>query len=336
MRLFRLHKNIYKLSSYALSQEKCEVHRKKIERPVREWEFLKAKGLSDSDCQRIVGISRATYYRFKKRLKDLAQGLLPPTRRPRSVQKRLWGEAEIQAVLKIRSANPTYGKAKIAVILKRDHSFTFSESTVGRILKYLKEKGLVQRSDSAPRPKRNRKFKGYAQPWEDSLRLPHIGSMIQIDHMTVYKNGITIKHFQAWDPNSKYIYANVFSQANSRSAQKFLEEFIQIAPFKIQSIQVDGGSEFMKHFEQTCQKYQIPLYILPPRRPQLNGGVERGNRIFREEFYNKNTFTADSIGATRAELKKALQKYNTYRPHNRLKGMTPLYYIQQQQFEKAA
>jgi hypothetical protein len=35
-----------------------------------------------------------------------------------------------------------------------------------------------------------------------------IGERIQIDHMTVTKNGITLKHFQAWDRVSKYIYAN--------------------------------------------------------------------------------------------------------------------------------
>jgi len=79
MRLFRLHKNIYKLASYSLSQEKCEEHRKKIEKPVRDWEFLKEKGLSDAECQRIAGISRSKYYRLRQRLKELSQGILPPT-----------------------------------------------------------------------------------------------------------------------------------------------------------------------------------------------------------------------------------------------------------------
>jgi hypothetical protein len=41
-----------------------------------------------------------------------------------------------------------------------------------------------------------------------------------------------------------------------------------------------GGSEFMKHFENECQKLGIELYVLPPKRPQYNGGVERANRTF--------------------------------------------------------
>jgi len=96
-------------------------------------------------------------------------------------------------------------------------------------------------------------------------------------------------------------------------------------PFTVKSVQVDGGSEFMKHFEEECQKLNIELYVLPPKRPQYNGGVERGNRIFREEFYAKKIY-ASSIEAFRHHLSKAVHKYNDYRPHSSLKGLTPFEY----------
>jgi putative transposase len=98
-------------------------------------------------------------------------------------------------------------------------------------------------------------------------------------------------------------------------------------PFNVISIQVDGGSEFMRHFETESHKLNIALYVLPPKRPQYNGGVERGNRIFREEFY-ANDILAESIGAFKYELSKAVKKYNTYRPHFNLKGLTPMEYTQ--------
>ncbi|GHS93633.1 hypothetical protein AGMMS49949_06980 [Alphaproteobacteria bacterium] len=41
----------------------------------------------------------------------------------------------------------------------------------------------------------------------------------------------------------------------------------------------------MKEFEEACEELGISLYVLPPRWPDPNGGVERGNRTFREEFY---------------------------------------------------
>jgi len=33
----------------------------------------------------------------------------------------------------------------------------------------------------------------------------------------------------------------------------------------------------MADFEKTCQDRRIDLYVLPPRSPKLNGGVERTN-----------------------------------------------------------
>jgi putative transposase len=327
MQIHYLHKNVYKLSGYSLSQEKLEHYRQRYEKPVKAWDKLKREGNSDVIAQEFSGISRASYFRYKARLRDLAEGTLPPTRRPRSLRKPQWGEAEKQLVLRLRRENPTYGKDKIAIILRRDHNLTLSESTVGRIIKRLMTKGLIQKSLSAPRPRRLRSFKSYAQPWRYGMKGQKLGEMIQVDHMTVGKNQITGKHFQAWAPVGRFIHANIYSNASSTTAKRFLKELIQAASFKIHSIQVDGGSEFMRDFEDACQKEGIALFVLPPRRPQYNGGVERGNRTFREEFYAKKDLLADSIGALRAELKKALHKYNTYRPHKALNGLTPIDYI---------
>lgn len=328
MQIKGLHKNIYKFSSYALSQEKLEAHRKKYEKPVKHWEKLKSERVCDKTCKEIIGISKATYYRYKARLIELNKGILPPSKKPKSLRKSSWGESEMQLILRLRRENPTYGKAKISVILKRDHNLMISESTVGRILKHLMSKGLILKSLSAPRQKRKRNFQKHAQAWKYSMRPVKPGQMVQIDHMSVTVNQITVKHFQAWDPKSKYIQANVYSNATSITAKRFLLELIQNAPFKISSIQVDGGSEFMLHFEEACADLGIELYVLPPKRPQYNGGVERGNRTFREEFYARRDMTADSARAINFELQKALHKYNSYRPHANLNMLTPLSYIQ--------
>ena len=94
---------------------------------------------------------------------------------------------------------------------------------------------------------------------------------------------MTVKHFQARERQSKYIYAGVYSNANASSAKRFLLDFIEKAPFEVISIQVNGGFEFMAEFEKACADLNIPLYVLPPRRPDYNGGVERGNKTFRLE-----------------------------------------------------
>lgn len=329
MQLKSLHKNVYKLYCYARTQECLDFYRHQLKDKVNAWETLKSQGVCDKVCQKFVGISRSTYYRYKRVLKDLDKGLLPPSKKPKSVRKREWGEAEMQLVLQIRRENPTYGKAKIAVIIKRDHQGTLSESTVGRILEHLKQKCLVQKSASAIRQKRKRSFvKGHARRWTfKQYKSIKMGERVQIDHMTATKNGICLKHFQGWDRRSKYMDANVYSDAKSSSAKRFLMDFVQNCPFKITSIQVDGGSEFMAEFEEACAKLGLELIVLPPAKPKYNGGVERGNRTFKEEFYARSDILADSIGAFRADLRKALNKYNTYRPHAALAGQTPMEYV---------
>lgn len=328
MQIKGLHKNIYRLYAYARTQECLEVYRQKYLHQVQRWEKLGSEGVSLDLRQEIVGISRATYYRHRKMLRKLEKGIAPPSKKPKRLNKPRWGESHKQLVLQIRRANPTYGKEKIAIILKRDHHQTISQSTVGRILKFLKEKGLISRSISALRTKRKRVFKKHAKPWEfKDYKTMELGERVQIDHMTVTKNGITFKHFQAWERKSKYIDAVVYSNAKASSARRFLIDFVKQAPIKIESIQVDGGSEFMAEFEDACAQLKIPLIVLPPKKPEYNGGVERGNRTFREEFYNRADLLEDSVRGMQAALTKAVKKYNTYRPHRNLKGLTPMEYI---------
>lgn len=332
MHIRGLHRNVYKLYAWARPQECLDALRSKHEDRVRRWEDLRAEGVSEKGCAKIAGFSRSSYYRSKKALAELARGIMPPSKARKRQTKPVWGEAEMQRVLEIRRANPTYGKEKIKVILERDHDVSLSVSTVGRILKRLFGKGLIVKSRSAPRARRSRNFaKGHAQSWtyKEYSRMK-LGERVQLDHMTVTRNGVSLKHFQAWERRSKHIHAQVYSDATSRSAKRFLGEFLKAAPYPVISLQVDGGSEFMADFENACAELEIPLKVLPPSRPKYNGGVERGNRTFREEFYDRHDLHADSIGAMRAELKNAVGKYNTFRPHNALDGKTPSQYLESQ------
>ena len=145
----------------------------------------------------------------------------------------------------------------------------------------------------------------------------------------ISKNQTSFKHFQAWDPCTKTLVAEVFSNATSSAAKKFLLKTMCELPFPIQSIQVDGGSEFRRYFEEACADNNIPLYVLPPKRPQYNGGVERANRIMREEFYEDPNLLADCIPDMRLALATHLRKYNNFRPHYNLKGLTPAEYTKQ-------
>ena len=327
MQIIYFPKNIYRFYAYARTQECLDAYRVQIEDSVRKWEELRADGVSVAKCAKHTGMSRATYYRRRARLEAINSGEPPPSKAPRRRNKPQWGEAEMQLVLRIRSENPTWGKEKIGTVLRRDHGLTISDSTVGRILTHLREKRHIQPSRARVR-RRRRVFKGHAR------RLPYrkyeeigMGELVQIDHMSATKNGVATKTFVAWERRSRHIHADVFSNAKASSARRFLRELVETAPYRIRSIQVDGGSEFMAEFEEECQALGIPLYVLPPATPRYNGGVERTNRTVREDFYWETGITSDSIGALRYDLKRYVDKFNTYRPHRSLNNMTPMEYI---------
>ena len=131
--------------------------------------------------------------------------------------------------------------------------------------------------------------------------------------MTVTRNSVRMKHFAGIERFSEHVYANVYCKANSTNAAKFLRELIENAPYKIRSIQVGGGSEFMKgyypkDFEEVCRELAIPLFVLPHAKPTYNSKEK-----FYEELSEDTIVGAHCVGARR-EFMRFLQKYNAYTP----------------------
>lgn len=83
----------------------------------------------------------------------------------------------------------------------------------------------------------------------------------------------------------------------------------------------------MKEFERTCEEWGLSLYVFLPKWPDCNDVIERGNQTFREKFYNRSNLLVNNITERNPELEKVMWKYNNYRSHFRLKGITPMEYF---------
>ena len=301
-----------------------------------KYKKLREKGFSEKEALDFLNLKRSTFFLWQKKyrnqcgtMKMKTTGLENKSRRPHNLrQAKVITQTLVSHVLEIRQAEPMYGKEKIKRELEKDGVFV-SVSTVGRILKYLMDKGKIQniklmkKKTSTVREREKRKR--YAERIRKQ-KPEKPGQLVQIDHMVLnLYNGLHIKEFRAVDPITRISISRIYSSANAINAREFLKEVIFELDFPIESIQVDGGSEFMAEFEDYCEEMGIKLYVLPPRSPKMNGFVERANETYRYEFWNVYEIP-DTIEEARKLLKKYERKYNCERMHQSLNYLTPMEY----------
>jgi putative transposase len=289
---------------------------------LRRFNLARRKGLSAEAAAQALGVSRATLYRWSNQLE-------PKSRRPLRVRARTWSSPLIKAVHDLRDDYPMWGKAKLGPLL-REAGYPVCDSTVGRILKSLMNRGLIH---PVPRLRKNPFRKPWSPQRKHAMRLPkglkpsEPGGVVQIDTVFITLHGRAIKHFTAYDPVAKWTVAQAASRATAKATSRFLDKVLLQMPFKVQAIQVDGGSEFKAEFEQACADKGLILYELPPKRPQLNGAVERCNGAWRYEFY-----AVYDLPRTIEQLNPLIDGfqhiYNHFRPHGALAGKTPASYLQ--------
>lgn len=327
MRQIYLQKEFYHLGKKVII--KPSEGAKDREQILRLWEVLRSKGSSSKEASELLGVSRASLYRWKRRLeREGWKGLEQRSRRPKQVRKRLWSLEEIEAVRSYRLLYPCWGKEKIRVLLEVD-GIRLSASSIGRIIRYLKSRKAIPELRYKGRWKGRRKQKRpYAIRKPRSYQAERPGDIVQVDTLDIHPfPAIHFKHFTARDMVSRWDVVEVYPRASSRQAKHFLNQLIKRAPFPIRAIQVDGGSEYKAAFEQACQDLGISLFVLPPRAPKLNGCVERAHRTHLDEFYALYEPDSDL-----ERLNKALRSwewvYNNVRPHRALDYLTPRQYIE--------
>jgi putative transposase len=332
MQIRALHRSIYRgasLASRLETKERSDV----VERrdAVARWRQARRDGLTAQQAARAVGRPVSSLYRWEKDPQIRS-------RRPTRTRTSTWTTELVQAVEEWRLEEPMWGKAKIIVKL-REQGFTVSEATVGRILAHLVKRGVIAPVPTIRQAAKTKKWspkRRFAERLPKAARPKEPGQLVQLD--TVYVTlapGCHVKHFTGYCPIAKWTVGKAFERATATSAALFLDKLIADMPFKVDAIQVDGGSEFMAEFEQACEKRAIKLYVLPPKSPELNGAVERCNSAWRYEFY-----AVYDLPTRLAELNPLIDafqhRYNTYRPHGALGGKTPAQYLRQRQAKETA
>ena len=311
-------------ASRLLSAKTANIEAERRRDAVLRWRRAIADGLTAEQAAQAVGEPRSTLYRWEKVPE-------PRSRRPKRVRQPKWPPALIAAVAAIRADNPMWGKRKIAALLKRDGQGV-SVSKAGRILKRLMDRGGVVPVPILRRRPGGRRFRfdagqRYAKRLAKGRKAKVPGELVQIDTLFVnVRLDQAIKHFTAYDPVAKWTIGHVASAASATAATVLLDKLIASAPFKVRGIQVDGGSEFMSVFEHHCRDNGLELVVLPPKRPDLNGCVERAQSSWRYEFYASYDLP-HRIDRLQTLVDAFAHRYNHHRPHQALGDLTPVEYL---------
>ena len=275
---------------------------------------------------RYFGISPQTFYRWKRRFDpfDLTT-LEDQSRKPYKVRQPETPKEIEKRIRELREQYPRWGKDKLAVLLRRE-AIEISATTVGRVINRLKARGLLVEPVNMTMAKRARK-RGwkprYATRKPKGYKIQGPGDLVEVDTLQVKLIPNEIRYqFSARDVVVKFDGLRAYRSQTSVKASHFLQYLQKKFPFKIKAIQIDGGSEFKKHFEEECKKREILLFELPPSSPKLNGHVERANRTHREEFYEVEEVEL-SLEEHNRQLEQWEYVYNYIRPHQSLDYLTP-------------
>ncbi len=307
---------------------------KEASKRLKWFDYYHSHGENGRLTCRHFDISPQTFYRWKRRYDGRQlKSLESRSCRPKRVRQPMYSAELVEAVVRLREKYPRWGKDKRCVLLGEE-GYETSASTVGRILAYARKRGILREPvpNYVSAGKRARK-RPYAIRKPKDYRVKEAGDIVELDTLDLRPlPGVVLKHFTAHDVRSKWNVIEVYRQASASTAADFLNVLQARMPFSVRAIQVDGGSEYQAIFEEVCQSRGIKLFVLPPRSPKLNGGVERAHRTHTEEFYEvtANSFNLDDL---RQELAQWEVTYNTIRPHQALGYLTPAKFLNAQRQE---
>ena len=246
-------------------------------------EWHAAHGGHVSLTARHFGWSRPTVYRWLARHdgRAAASGPLQSSRTLPSAE--LDPRAAVRGP-ELRRRHPRWGKAKLAVLLRRE-GIELSVSMTGRILDRLRQRGelaephlrgMTIRSRRPPQPRAIHKPKGYAV--DDPMTSSRSCRRGQRPRPQPAARAV---HRPRRQPLG---HAQLSHSATARHASAILDAMAQRMPFTLQAIQVDRGSEVMADFEARCAATHRALRPAP-HSPKLNGHVERANGTHTAEFW---------------------------------------------------
>ena len=265
-------------------------------------------GETISDVCIAFGVSRATWYKWKRRYDTYGiDGLKNQSRKPHNIKNMKVTEELEKLVLELR-LNNRFGPMRIRFRLKRKYGVSSGTKTIYNLLKRHKLNVLAV--------KLKRKYKRF--------EMKHPNELVQMDTKgPFYLKASRTKHYfiHVIDDCSRKVVSKWCNRRTSEEALSVLKEWVKLHG-KPNKVMHDGGTEFTStDFKNFLILNGIKDKQIPKGYPQEQGKVEAYNKIVISEFLQIEELKDEKDGAEKYE--SFVNSYNYEREHGGINGMTP-------------
>ena len=290
--------------------------RREAEIKCRILQMVERSPLSVRQTLRELGVSVATYYRWRRRYRENGmEGLrdLPP------VARRVWNrlrDEERDQVVEYALEHPSLSPREVATRLVDQEGKFVSESTVYRVLR---EAGLVKPPETKGFPagkEYHTKTRGPNELWHTDASYFFVvgwGYYYLISVLDDYSRMVLAWRVQA-SMSSSHIMEVIQSAV----------EFTGIPTVAVEpgpALLTDNGPGFLSRALEEFLKIRVMKHIVAsPYHPQTNGKLERYHRTAKAKV---TLFTYDSPQALTEAMASFVLYYNYQRYHEALGNVTP-------------
>jgi transposase InsO family protein len=280
---------------------------------------LKQNGGSVCRTVELLGIHRATVYRWMKKAQSIHQsrfglserGLVRKSTKPYTIFHILTPQDEVNIVsLRMKKR---YTASKIGKKL----GLSVSSRTIHRVLKRYK---VIEKQTNYRRPR-----------FQDTIHM-HIGNtkkvgylQMDVKYLTPELIGLpyTCFEYAVIDIYSRYKEVVILNQLDENGAISSLLEILPKLPFKPIFIQTDNGLEFQGRFRGLTESLKLKHHYVHKRTPNENAVIERSFRTDQDEFLYQLEKAPKDYDELKRWFANWIHEYNHERPHLGINLMTP-------------
>lgn len=264
-----------------------------------------------------MSVSRQTIHKWLARYKRFGpDGLIAPKgkKRYRPAHNKT-AEALELCVIGLAEAHPRDGVETLADRLLYEHNTGLHPVTIYRILK----RNNIRYTQYYQSTKKRWKIQLFAH------KVP--GQELQIDtkYPHGYKQGKVI--YTAIDDATRWAFVWSYAKADADNTVDFLHKLIKRAPFNIQKIRTDQGTEFMnRKVKRMLNEYGICHRKNTPYCPEENGKIERFHGTLNQKALKYGFPPDESLDSMQYKLNLFMHYYNYQKKHRGLgmDGKTPM------------